>query len=214
MTCEECDMPDRTNPLRHDPIPVLLAVGDAALSYFVRRDLLEDDSGPTSVLWELPGARRLLRKLGLRLVAGGAIAQPQDIYWLEAQEADALAAALEANEPLSCHAASVKARRTGWQRARQAEPPTVLPENHLLDAAFRHGFGRRHRYWRSAKSQLDRGARIRHPCGHGYRRGHPPHPQRADDRGRWGCRDRDAESVELMAAPFVPVPCRRLTQSI
>lgn len=45
-----------------DPIPVLLATGDEALSYFVRRDLLEEDPGPASVLWELPEARRLLRK--------------------------------------------------------------------------------------------------------------------------------------------------------
>jgi pyruvate,water dikinase len=83
-----------------------------------------------------PQLRRLLRELGLRLAAGGAIAQPEDIYWLEADEADALAAALEINEPLSSHAASVEARKASWKRARKAAPPTVLPENHLLAKMF------------------------------------------------------------------------------
>jgi len=42
-----------------------------------------------------PQLRRLLRELGLRLAAEGAIVHPDDIYWLEAQEVDALAVALE-----------------------------------------------------------------------------------------------------------------------
>lgn len=83
-----------------------------------------------------PQLRCLLRELGLRLAAGGAIAQPEDIYWLEAQEADALAAALEANEALSSYAPSVESRKADWRRARTAAPPTVLPENHLLAKVF------------------------------------------------------------------------------
>lgn len=83
-----------------------------------------------------PQLKRLLRELGLRLVAGGAIAQPGDIYWLEAGEVDALAAALETNVPLSSHVASVERRKENWKRARKATPPTVLPENHLLAKMF------------------------------------------------------------------------------
>ena len=79
-----------------------------------------------------PQIRRLLRELGQHLAAGGAIAQPKDIYWLEAQEVDALANALEKNESLNSHAASVEARKADWKRFRQAAPPVVLPENHLL----------------------------------------------------------------------------------
>jgi len=30
------------------------------------------------------------------------------------------------------------------------------------------------------------GARVRHPGGNGYRRGHPSHSHRTDDHGRWG----------------------------
>lgn len=83
-----------------------------------------------------PQLRRLLHELGLRLAAGGAIAQPEDIYWLEAGEVDALAAALEMNEPLGSHAPSVETRKADWKRARKAAPPTVLPENHLLAKMF------------------------------------------------------------------------------
>lgn len=79
-----------------------------------------------------PQLRRLLQELGLRLAAGGAIAQPDDIYWLEAKEVDALAAALGVNEWLSSHTASVETRKATWRRARKASPPTILPEDHLL----------------------------------------------------------------------------------
>jgi hypothetical protein len=55
-------MTARNSPLPRDPIPALMSAGDKALSYFVRRDLLEEDPGPATVLWELPEAQRLLRK--------------------------------------------------------------------------------------------------------------------------------------------------------
>jgi hypothetical protein len=48
--------------LRFDPIPVLLASGDEALQYFVRRDLLAEEVGPISHLWQLPEAQKILRK--------------------------------------------------------------------------------------------------------------------------------------------------------
>ena len=76
-----------------------------------------------------PQLRRLLRELGLRLTAGGAISRPEDIYWLEAKEVYALATALDKNEPLCSQAARVETRKTSWQRACEATPPTVVPEN-------------------------------------------------------------------------------------
>ena len=79
-----------------------------------------------------PQLRRLLRELGLRLTAGGAIIHPDDIYWLEAQEADALAVALEKKKLLGSHAASVETRKASWKRARMAVPPTVMPETSFL----------------------------------------------------------------------------------
>jgi len=79
-----------------------------------------------------PQIRRLLRELGRRLVVGGALCQPDDVYWLEAREADASAASLDKNEPLISHTASVETRKANWQRARKAEPPAALPENSWL----------------------------------------------------------------------------------
>ncbi len=49
-------------PGLRDPVPALLAAGDVALTYFVRRDLLGEPVGPVSVLWELPEPQRLLRR--------------------------------------------------------------------------------------------------------------------------------------------------------
>jgi hypothetical protein len=39
-----------------------LGNGDAAVTYFVHRDLLGEDPGPVEQLWELPGAQKILKK--------------------------------------------------------------------------------------------------------------------------------------------------------
>jgi hypothetical protein len=48
--------------LKKDPVPCLLSWADPALAYFVRRDLLDEQTGPIEALWTLPGAQRLVRK--------------------------------------------------------------------------------------------------------------------------------------------------------
>jgi hypothetical protein len=48
--------------LIYDPIPPLLASENAALRFFVRRDLLGESTGPANPLWHLPDAKRILRK--------------------------------------------------------------------------------------------------------------------------------------------------------
>jgi hypothetical protein len=48
--------------LRVDPLPALLESDDAALQYFARRDLLEEETEPIEALWELPATQRLLKK--------------------------------------------------------------------------------------------------------------------------------------------------------
>jgi hypothetical protein len=48
--------------LRFDPIPSLLAEGDEALCYFVRRDLLGEKVEPLRQFWELLQAQKLFRK--------------------------------------------------------------------------------------------------------------------------------------------------------
>ena len=48
--------------LSTDPLPALLGWDDPALTYFVRRDLLDEAVGPLEALWELPEAKRLVNK--------------------------------------------------------------------------------------------------------------------------------------------------------
>jgi len=48
--------------LRSDPRPALLEWQDPALTYFVKRDLLEQAVSPVETLWELPDAKRLVNK--------------------------------------------------------------------------------------------------------------------------------------------------------
>jgi phosphohistidine swiveling domain-containing protein len=114
----------RTGPLRRKWFQKLLTSAQECASK--REDAIANIGLP------YPQLRRLLRELGLRLAAGGAIVRSDDIYWLEAQEVDALAVALEKKQPLSSHAAIVEPRKANWKRARMAVPPTVMPENAFL----------------------------------------------------------------------------------
>jgi squalene cyclase len=45
-----------------DPLPLVLASGNEAISYFTRRDLLDEEVGPVQSLWELPQPTKVLRK--------------------------------------------------------------------------------------------------------------------------------------------------------
>jgi pyruvate,water dikinase len=78
--------------------------------------------------WGYPLLRSLFKELGRRLAAGGAILSPADIYWLESQEVETLAAALERGEALLSYNEQVEQRKAGWQRARTVRVPLALPE--------------------------------------------------------------------------------------
>jgi len=85
-----------------------------------------------------PQLRRLLKELGRRLTAGGALTQPEDIYWLEAQEVDALSTALEQGSSLPNHDELVESRKSFWQRVRNITPPATLPERSWMSRLFVH----------------------------------------------------------------------------
>ena len=74
-----------------------------------------------------PLLRRMLCELGRRLVQAGALAQPADVYWLTALEADAAAAALDKGQPLPALWDSVHHRRWVWKAEQRAVPPVTLP---------------------------------------------------------------------------------------
>ena len=83
-----------------------------------------------------PQIRRMLGELGKRLAAGGAIACADDIYWLEAQELDTLAALLEKGETLKDHFADVERRKAKWEAMRHIIPPTTLPKVSWMSRFF------------------------------------------------------------------------------
>jgi hypothetical protein len=55
-------MIDSKNMLRVDPVPKLLSSENEALRFFVRRDLLNEETGPIKSLWELPETGKILIK--------------------------------------------------------------------------------------------------------------------------------------------------------
>ena len=70
----------------------------------------------------------MLNELGRRFVAGGALGAAEDIYWLEEQEVQELAAALERRDPLPDCSGRIPPRKAAWQAQRRLNPPGMLPE--------------------------------------------------------------------------------------
>lgn len=79
-----------------------------------------------------PQLRRMLRELGRRLVEGAVIDTSEDIYWLEAQEVEALAGRLERGEVLPDFTTSVVQRKNRWQAMRRITAPSTLPQKSWL----------------------------------------------------------------------------------
>lgn len=75
-----------------------------------------------------PQIRRMLSELGKRLTVGGAITHADDVYWLEAQELDALAIPLEKGEALQNFSADVESRKARCEAMRHVTPPNTLPQ--------------------------------------------------------------------------------------
>ena len=75
-----------------------------------------------------PTVRALARELGERLVGAGALAAPDDIYYLESSEIEAVIAARETDRPV-CRFADLAQERRALREARQAlTPPPKVPE--------------------------------------------------------------------------------------
>jgi pyruvate,water dikinase len=85
-----------------------------------------------------PLMRSLLAELGRRLVEGGALANPHQVYDLEAQELQALAVSLERGEALPNMETVVQERQAKWQAMRHISPPSTLPEKSWMARFFPH----------------------------------------------------------------------------
>ncbi|GAA3628135.1 PEP/pyruvate-binding domain-containing protein [Nonomuraea rosea] len=87
--------------------------------------LREDALAGVGLGW--PAVRRLLRELGGRLTAAGAIADRDEVFWLRLDELrDAVRALDDGRAPVPAHAA-VAERRASWQARRKVPPPHLLP---------------------------------------------------------------------------------------
>ncbi len=87
--------------------------------------LREDALADVGLGW--PVLRRMLRELGRRMVAAGAIAQPDDVFFLQLDEAQAAATALDAGRAVENYSHEVAGRRATREIERSVTPPVALP---------------------------------------------------------------------------------------
>ncbi len=87
--------------------------------------LREDALADVGLGW--PFLRRIVHEIGRRLVAAGAIAKPDDMFWLRVDELEAAANALDANQPVQDYQRVAAERRATWERERTVTPPVTLP---------------------------------------------------------------------------------------
>jgi len=75
-----------------------------------------------------PKLRRALLELGRRLVAGGAIAEPDDVFWLERAELEGAVDALERGQQLNRFCDGIETRKRQWRAEKRVTPPPELPQ--------------------------------------------------------------------------------------
>ena len=89
--------------------------------------LREDALADVGLAWPL--MRRMLFELGRRLTATGAIVKPDEVFWLEGDELQSVAEALNARQTeLESLSDSVRERKSEWRARRLATPPPLLPK--------------------------------------------------------------------------------------
>jgi len=86
-----------------------------------------------------PLMRRMFAELGRRFVAGRAIGDIEDIYWLEKSEVEELVDALTCDVPLPYMADRIPERKKQWQDFLKAVPPVMLPEKTRWAKLLLHG---------------------------------------------------------------------------
>ena len=87
--------------------------------------LREDALADVGLGW--PVLRRMLREVGRRMAAAGAIAERDDVFWLKWEEAEAAARGLDAGQAAGDHRRAISERRESWRREHGVTPPVALP---------------------------------------------------------------------------------------
>lgn len=75
-----------------------------------------------------PLIRRMFQEISERFILGGAISQPDDIYWLTKSELEALITQLDKNMPLSDMSGAIPTRKAELKKHQGYVPPSQLPE--------------------------------------------------------------------------------------
>jgi len=76
-----------------------------------------------------PQIRRVFGELGRRFTERNAIESAQEVYWLQADELDALAAKLDKAEALENQVEKINERKAQWQAHRRLTPPPFIPKD-------------------------------------------------------------------------------------
>ncbi|HZU03172.1 MAG TPA: PEP-utilizing enzyme, partial [Ktedonobacteraceae bacterium] len=87
--------------------------------------LREDGLADVGLGW--PILRRMLREIGSRLVRAGALEQPDDVFWLTADELHIAVGRLDNGQPANDYHVRVAERRATWESASKFTPPVALP---------------------------------------------------------------------------------------
>jgi pyruvate,water dikinase len=87
--------------------------------------LREDALADVGLGW--PVLRRMLREAGRRMVAAGALAEADEVFWLKAMEVEETARRLDAGQPVENYRRVIAERREIWEREQAVTPPVVLP---------------------------------------------------------------------------------------
>jgi pyruvate,water dikinase len=112
----------------------------------------EDALAEVGLAWPL--MREMLFELGRRLVAANAIEMPHDVFWLEGDELQDLAAALDSGRTeLEGRSEAVREREAEWRARKLATPPALLPKGKKL-------LGIDWESWMPARPEAEPGATI------------------------------------------------------
>jgi len=87
--------------------------------------LREDALAGVGLGW--PVLRRILREVGRRMLAAGAIAECDDVFWLKWEELEEAARRLDAGQMLKNLGPLIEERRENWKRTQGVTPPVALP---------------------------------------------------------------------------------------
>ncbi|QGF22629.1 PEP/pyruvate-binding domain-containing protein [Raineyella fluvialis] len=92
----------------------------------------EDALAAMGLAW--PVIRLLVREAGRRLMEAGALAVPDDVFWLTLAELVDLGIRADAGETLPRRVEAIATRRATWRGQALATPPQYLPESRAMKA--------------------------------------------------------------------------------